>query len=64
MFWRNHLKQKQIEIKYNFGAVASKIEFFVTKIEFLVTILNGWKLRTYDTRSFVLHAAGVLDPFR
>ena len=51
----NHLKQKQIKIKYNFGAAASKMEFFVT-------IVKGWKLRTIDTRGFVLHAARVLDP--
>ena len=60
MFWRNHLKQKQIKIKYNFGAAASKMEVFV-KMEFFVTIVNALELRTFDTRSFVLRAAGVLD---
>ena len=30
-------------------------------MEFFVTIANGWKLQTIDTRSFALHAAGVLD---
>ena len=50
-------KKKQIKVKYNFGATASKMEFFVT-------IVNGWKLRAIDTRRFVLDAAGVLDPLR
>ena len=31
-------------------------------MEFFVTIVKGWKLRTIDTRGFVLHAARVLDP--
>ena len=42
------------KIKYNFGAAASKMEFFVT-------IVNGWKLRPIDARNFVLHAAEVRD---
>ena len=33
-------------------------------MEFSVTIDNGSKLQTFGTRSFVLHAARVLDPLR
>ena len=61
MYKHNILKkpfeQKQFKIKYNFGFAASKMEFFVTTV-------NGWMLRAIDSRNFVLHAAGVLDPLR
>ena len=51
IFWWDHLKQKEIKMKYNFGAAASKMEFFVT-------IAKDWNLRPIDTRNFILHAAG------